>query len=185
MAPHYLPDGSLHAPYFVCVRCPELDDRELLDRLGLSAFQPATAEIECWHRNYLFVIRDREWAQIADNGCYELWHSRAFRAHVAALARTHELFTWWIGDSDNSYGFAYHRDGQLVREREGQDDSGGRSPVLTTIDHGDSLPGEPQPWPEGVGAERPELLYAIAEALGINICHRGLPIRGYVAPRER
>lgn len=176
MDPYWLPDGSLHAPYFVCIRRPELDDLALLDRLGVGGVEPVSAELELWDP-HLFVIHDRDWVQVADNWRYLLWHSRRFRARVDALAGSHELFTWWIGDADNSYGFSYHRDGRLVRERAGDDDR--RTPLRTTVDYGEPLSGEPQPWPDHADDIRPELLHGIAEALGINPRQKGAPICCY------
>lgn len=105
---------TLHAPYFIFVRCGRsLKDADLLRRFGLSKyvrgrFAPQTGL-------YSVLANDGAWTMLADNWHYMLWRRESKRKAIELLATDFDVFTCSVGDSNQSFDFDYYRDGMLVR----------------------------------------------------------------------
>ena len=103
MAEHLLIKGVLHAPHFTFFRCAGVCSAAyLLRALGLEGYRPTTGGDFVVGRPSLFLAEDDAWIHLMDDWSYTLWHSPEFRKQVSAFAAGCEVFSFWVGDADQS-----------------------------------------------------------------------------------
>lgn len=105
--------GKPWSPHFVFIRNINLSDRDVLALLNLRNYV-SVPSIEEWNK-YLGISRDTQWTHLADNWFYSHWHSEQFRSAVSVIATRFDVFSFAMGDSDNSFDLFYYRNGVLVR----------------------------------------------------------------------
>src|SRR5690349_16902852 len=87
----------LHAPYFIFVRSAGVySDIELLHHLGVTNVSQDLTPSQA--TKSVFVTEDQQWAHVADDWSYTLWHAPNIRTAIAHLATRHDVFTCSIGD---------------------------------------------------------------------------------------
>ncbi len=169
-------DGHPWSPYFVFIRDTSLTDLDILNALGLPGYVGIDSVDNRF--DYLAIGRDSQWTHLADSWGYTHWFSSDFKDAVIALASTRDVFSFSVGDSDDSFDFQLTRRGVVVRHfvwdcpgfSGGQlgEEFGERLPAEDTIACGkDALPG----------------LWRVASALGIESDYSRVPIKLYAPSR--
>lgn len=131
---------SLNTPYSIFLRCAgRYTDANLLACFGLSSYRPADA-LHSRFGQYVALADDGEWTLVADDLCYTLWHMPTTRDAIAVFAEQCDVFACSHGDCDDSFDFAYYRDGRLARQYVVADPGFRGGVVVENI--GDPLPGE-------------------------------------------
>lgn len=67
-------------------------------------------------KRYLYVTEDTDWKHLMHDWFYTLWHNKEIRICLHKLSRGYDIFYCFVGDSDESYGFTYFKDGDLRRK---------------------------------------------------------------------
>lgn len=175
MDPPRLINGTLHSPFFIFVRCAgQYDDLDLLGQLGLNGYSRAVKVPGRDDKSCVYITSDAQWMHIGDNYFYALWHMPELKQQIKDLATKHDIFTCSVGDCDDSFNFAYYRDGQLVRKYVVSDPHWNGGEV--TEDFGPPLPGEE----EAMQQKDPlETILSIARSVGIDTRHTPEAVRIY------
>jgi hypothetical protein len=172
-------EGQLHSPYFIFIECGgRYTDEELLDLLGIDGYV-ANPE-PTFHERSLAITDDGRWTHVADDWSYSLWHSKKIRGLVAELGKVHNIFTCSVGDSDQSFDFAYYH-ASILRRRYVVDDRHYQGGSVTE-NYGTPLPGEDEALRDP--SEMCKIM-KIAASLGIQIDYTKLALRCYAKPGER
>jgi hypothetical protein len=112
----FLQWGNLHTPFMIYVRSYNtLSDQDFMKLLGLQSYRktpPPLPEVG-WH---VVFANDSEWTHIADDFRYTLWHNPRTAEMIEELSQSFDIFQCSIGDIDDSFEFAYYREGKLVRK---------------------------------------------------------------------
>lgn len=183
---HAISNRWLVGGYRIYVECGEAySDAELMQHLGISGYNPlppvdGPAQPD-HHDLFVQIANDGQWAKIADDSHYTLWHSKNLRDQIAELATLHSIFTCSFGDADNCFDFEYYEGSKLRRRYvfmvppyETVDDHG-----YVAMDYGAALPGEEKAFKETDMYAKVE---RIAGSLGIETDERSLSIRTYTRP---
>jgi hypothetical protein len=168
--------GSLHAPYFIFLRCAgRYSDSDLLQRFGLADYRPRKGLPD--FGRYAILAADGQWSLIADDWHYTLWHKPATRPALAKLGETCDVFACSVGDCDRSFDFVYYRDAHLARRYVVADPHfrGG----IVVENFGEPLPGEATAFQE---ADELKIVFGIANSLGIKADFSEGDLRVYAAP---
>ena len=158
----------------IFVRCAGMyADEYVLDRLGIEGF--SRSDLNGGSGSYLIVAEDTDWIHILDDFLFTLWHTRAVHESIPVLGQEHEVFTFSVGDADDSFDFAYYRGGRLIRKFVVVDDDyrGG----VVTEDVGTPLPVEAEAMSEDENLSK---VHKIAQSLGIDLRHRLEGVRVYI-----
>jgi len=167
------PGGPVHSGHFVFLRCAgRLSDGEVLNVLGLQGWV-AVEEMAVASRGAVKITEDAAWIHVADNLSYTILHEPDFDELLRMASLAFDVFSCWAGDSDQSYGFALYRGGEVVR-RKVVDASDWLRYTMTNV--GKRLPGE-IPWCDWRDGLRIGL--ALARRLGIDTDHSARSLRGY------
>lgn len=165
------PFGVLHSPFVIAIRNRSLGDAEILEWLNCSQYEPRPAAPFAFPRVY--VGQDEHWTLVADDWAYTLRH-RCGERRLERGARWGEMFSFWVGDSDESYGFSHYVDGTLQRAY--HVDSPQFSDRIVVYEEGPPLPGESEALREKDGMV---IVWVLAESLGIETDHRRKRFRCY------
>jgi hypothetical protein len=149
-------------------------DDALLGRLGIEGylFDPTPEDSS----RYVLVTEDREWVHILDDLSYSMWHTPSVHEAIPHLSHEFDIFMYTVGDADNSYEFAYYREGRLARRCVVDDTTWGQSEGVVVEDNGEPLPLEltgPR------DSDNWMWMRSIAGSLGIDLRHRRDQIRAY------
>lgn len=107
-------NDRLHTPFCIFVRSGNAyADRDLLRLVGMPHYRPIQPEQRI--RHHVTMANLGEWAMVADDWFYTLWHMETKPEILARLGKLHETFACSVGDCDDSYDFEYHRAGRCVR----------------------------------------------------------------------
>jgi hypothetical protein len=171
-------DGAVVAPFFIFVRCAgELSDADLLRLFGLSAYQPAMFPGRAGR--YAILADDGDWAMIADDFRYTLWHMPSTRPTLEELGQNYDLFSCSVGDTDNSFEFEYYQGSRMVRRYVVEDRyCSGRRVVE---DAGKPLSGEAFAFKKADGFE---IVRRVASSLGLRTDYSERDIRVYAAVKS-
>ena len=108
-------DGRLHSPFFVYFRQePRLSDEQILKHFGLLSFSWTKQLQES--AQYVILTDAGEWTLLADDWLYSLWHMPSTKTAIEALAESRDVFTWSVGDCDQSFEYKCYRDRELIRQ---------------------------------------------------------------------
>ena len=166
-------DGLLHAPFFIYVKCrQQLSDKELLKRLNLSSYKDKY--LPGYKKKRLYITHDKNWSHIADDWCYNLWHSQSIRGSISELSKEFNVFTCSVGDCDHSYDFSYYENGEIKRNYV-VDHPEINNPKVT-IDEGHPLSGEVKAFKK---KDEFKIILTLAKSLGINTDYKRLNIKTY------
>lgn len=107
------------SPFFVLIKNGfQLSDIEILERLGIGEYSLITSkegrQKQDINKVYLYFTEIGKWTHLMDD-CYYLWHNKNIRHHILELSKDFEIFTFWLPDVDESYGFTYYKNGEIVR----------------------------------------------------------------------
>ena len=158
-----LQGGLLHAPLFIFVRTTA-PTSVVLSGLGLSAAPVKGSRDK--DRNRLYLIRGQHWVHVCDSCGYDLWHRPGRREMLATAGRRWEVFSYWVGDVDESYELLYFHDGRLSRHRAVA--SPGYSDRIVQTDLGAPMPGETA---AVLRSDASVIGRTLAAALGIDVCY--------------
>ncbi|MCP4406055.1 MAG: hypothetical protein GY801_53275 [bacterium] len=107
--------NRLHAPFFIFIKCGDgYSDQELLSKIGAVGYSSCINENEFDVK--IHIANYNEWAYIADDWYYTLWHAEDTKKNVEKIAQEYDVYTCMIGDSDNSLELYYYKDGTLKRK---------------------------------------------------------------------
>ena len=172
----------VHSPFIVAIRSTTPTDSEVLEVLGLSHYR-ASALRDRTSSKEVFITNAGEWTLVADDWAYTIWHADKVwdaagdRGLTRACGRWGSVFAFWVGDSDESYGFDLFADGQHRRSLLVGSPSYTNRKVRR--DEGMPLPGETA---ELYEKDAMIIVWAIAQMLGIlvdpqtNVFRRYVPI---------
>jgi len=178
MAFHFGAGGSLHAPFFIFIKCAgAYSDADLLRRFGLSGYQRVSAPPDSGP--YVCLTEDGQWMHIADDWSYTLWHRPSTWETLAETAKNHDVFACSTGDCDYSWQFVYYRHGRLLRKYV-VDDPHYRKGGIVVEDFGIPLEAEESATQL---SDESEIVLTIAASLGIDVNHRAKEIRVCAPPR--
>lgn len=112
---------SYFSPYFIFIQGGyKYSDEEILQQLGLQAYTLVEDENEKNNpvsaKCYLFLTEDDNWTYLMDDWSYSLWHESGLVEQLIRLSSEFDVFTFYVGDSDDSFGFAYYRKGAVLRK---------------------------------------------------------------------
>ncbi len=174
---HLLRNGTFIAPFYIFIKCPESHTSGLLSSLKLSEWKlldgPLGQSFQKDHRHF-YLSRSKEWLHIMDDGYYTLWNDQAFRERIPFMSRHFPIFTCWVGDTKDSFGFQLFLKEQLVREYVVEDPDFNR--ILTARYQGKRLSIEKKALKQ---KESEDKVMAMAKGLGINVKHNLNEIRAY------
>lgn len=117
---------------------------------------------------------------LADDWLYQLWYMPSKRATIEALAKSRDLFAYYVGECDLSYGYQLYRNGQLAREF--IVDSPRFNDQVVTTDFGERLVFEPRLLVDDEAID--EKLFEFAANLGIEPFVTHEMLRLYATPHE-
>jgi len=167
-------EGRLHSPHFVFLRTVDIPIPRLLTLLGY-ADAPA-CEFEFATPGLLFT-RCSSWTHIVDDWLYTLWHRRDRLRVYEELSHEALLFTFAVGDTDESYEFAIYRDGTAVRRHVVISPNYSDRVVQESV--GDPLPLEDS-WLYQSDGE--EIGFKLAESLGVELDQSARPLQCFSIP---
>lgn len=166
--------GRLHSPHFLFLKTVEIPVPRLLELLGYPdavecSEPPAMPGVQ--------LTRCSSWTHIADDWLYTLWHRRDRLSLYEALSREALLFTFAVGDTDQSYEFALYRDGVPLRRH-----------VVISPRYSDRVvresSGEPlareDPWL--LQSDGSDIGFELAASLGIEVDQSQRPLRCFSTP---
>ena len=109
------------SPYFIFIKQGfKMSDDKILETLKLDNYRLITTTIEQSYKNpdkcYLFLAEDNQWTHLMDDWSYSLWFNKKIEGQLKFLSKHHEIFSFSIGDIDDSYGFKYFNNGEIIRE---------------------------------------------------------------------
>ncbi|MCU0542077.1 MAG: hypothetical protein MUE44_07770 [Oscillatoriaceae cyanobacterium Prado104] len=172
-------DGHLHAPFFIFFRRdPRLTDEQVLAHFGLTTHRHVTKLPPS--TTYAVIADAGDWTMLADDWFYQLWYMPSTRVAIESLAKTRDLFTWSIGECDESFEYCLYRCGQLVRQY--TVDSPHFDDQLVRINFGECLPFESELLASDVPIE--EKMNRFCSNLGINPIVTQDMLRLYSKPYE-
>lgn len=103
-----LRNGTFIAPFYVFIKSPESHTSGILSALKLSEWEcfdgPVGQSFDRDNRHF-YLARSKDWLHIMDDGYYTLWNDQTFRERIPALSRHFPIFTCWVGDTEDSFGF--------------------------------------------------------------------------------
>lgn len=166
---HLLRNGTFIAPFYVFIKSSEAATEDIIRVLQLSEWDLHEGPMEqTFQRDYrhFYLTRTEGWLHIMDDGYFTLWHDQAFRRRIPALSRYFPIFTCWVSDSDQSFGFQLFSKGNIVREYIVENADANR--IVTFRNHGKPLKIEK----EALQQKDPEdKVLSVASGLGINVQH--------------
>lgn len=166
--------GRPWCPHLVFIRNIALSDQDVLAMLNLKNYTsvPSTEG----DLKYLGIARDAQWTHLADNWYYSHWYSEQFRSAVRAIATRFDVFSFSMGDSDNSFDLFYYRSGKLVRRMVWDD------PHYTGGHLSEEI-GEPLPMEDKInrGGDPCPGLWSVASALNVETDYTRLSFTLYAA----
>jgi len=112
------------SPYFICIKnTVALTNEAILDQLGLSDFKLIVDEQERENlgKRYLYLVRNEHWIMLMDDWLYTMWYNQEIREMIKLLSKKADIVTFFVGDSDESFGFSYFKQGKLIRQYEFDD----------------------------------------------------------------
>lgn len=115
--PFFIINGHLWIPFFIFIENARYPDEHLLGCFDSKAgLLSDLSEKPAWRYVMMSNHNDGSWSMVADCWFYSLWHRPATFDSIERLAREHNIFTCWLGDTDLSFGFTLYQNGQLVRK---------------------------------------------------------------------
>ncbi|MDU9047261.1 MAG: hypothetical protein Q3M30_00310 [Candidatus Electrothrix sp. Rat3] len=172
-------DDRLHAPYFTFIKEEgKLSVTKLLQTLEIEGYK-STEYVEDFN-HYFFIVRDGKWTHIIDDWYYTLWHSKPFLSNIRKLASNYEIFSFMIGDSDNSFEIEYHRGGQMMRHFIFDQSPFGNGEVKEDLGKKFEIESKIK-----IGDDPLNHLWSIADSLGINSNHKQDEIDIFTKPYKR
>jgi hypothetical protein len=158
---------SYFSPFMIFIKgAAKLADSELLSLLNLNEYN----RVEISNENqsgkdsigYMFIANSDEWVCIMDDWNYALWCNEENREKLLDASNEYDIFYCSVGDSDDSYDFAYFKTGEVIREYVVEDPSFKGGKVVKDI--GIPLPIESQAL---LHKENSEKVITIAKSFGI------------------
>ena len=112
----FLKNGEVHSPFFLFIRhSPNPSDQDILDALGVSAYQLIEPE-DIHHRPHLVIGHADRWTVVADDYFYTLWHSEQTTHAIATYAaQLDDAFICRWPDVDETFAFSLWHRGACVR----------------------------------------------------------------------
>lgn len=177
MASWLFPQGGLHAPYFIFLRCAgRYSDADLLTKFGLGKYLPATAAVADRGR-YAILADDGQWTLLADDWFYTLWHLPETRPTIEALAQECDIFACSVGECDRSFDFVYYHQSRLIRKYVVEDPHFRGGVVVQNVGY---------PLPAEAAAlqleDETNIVLAIAASLGIKTNYTESDVRIHAPP---
>ena len=156
-------NNRVFSPYLVFIKCARIyENHDLLKLLGLNNHNAIEAEDDV--ASYFYIARCDEWVHVIDDWFYTLWYSKNFRRNIGNLAKSYDVFTCSIGESDDSFDFEYYKNGELVRKFVVEDPDDAEK--IITENYGAPLYCEAAALSQDDNMDK--VLY-IAKSLGINV----------------
>ena len=156
-------DGNLHTGHCIYFRRdPLLSDDQILTHFGLRDY----LRVESLPKTCTYsVIADiGDWVLLADDLLYRLRNTPTTVQAVESLARSREVFTWFVGDCDMSFGYRIFKNGELIRDY-GVDSPHFNDQIVRT-DFGALMPSESELIASDLSNE--QKMSRICRLLGIN-----------------
>ncbi|MEZ5229049.1 MAG: hypothetical protein R2710_21000 [Acidimicrobiales bacterium] len=142
-----------------------MEDDQLLELLGLGAYQPTSVLVE--RQRYVVIGNSPDWTVVGDDWEWAKFHSPSVATVLSRLVNSaEEVFLCSLPDTDAGFEFFYWRDGMLVRSFEKVSHDWGRSYVVAEIGARLSAETEPIDMPADEAAER---VWAIARSLDFDL----------------
>lgn len=174
---HLIRNGTFIAPFYVFIKCPETQTSGILSELKLAEWKLFDGPLgQSFQRDYrhFYLARSKDWLHIMDDGYYTLWNDQTFREIIPRLSRRFPIFTCWVGDTEDSFGFQLFLKEQLVREYVVEDPDFNK--ILTARYLGKPLSIEKR----ALKQKDPEdKVLSMAKGLGINVQHNLDEIKAY------
>ncbi len=170
---------SYFSPYFIFIKeGGKMSDKEILEHLGLNDYKIVADEKErikeVLYKRYLFLTEDNYWTYLMDDWYYTMWHNEEIKNRIKLLSENFEIFTCSVGDCDDSFDFAYFKQGEIIRQYVVKDPKFKGGEVVKDIGN---------PFPIEKVALRKNDLYekvmTIAESFGIKMNHEKEKVRIY------
>jgi hypothetical protein len=159
--------GHLHTPFMIYIRSyNSISDQDFLNLFRLQGYHKSSPPLPGLHWHVVFA-NDSEWTHIADDFRYTLWHSPQTTDVITELSQHYDVFRCSIGDIDDSFEFAYYRDGDLIRKFVFEHNVF-KGTKIVTEDIGAKLLGEPETF-ENLKSVASDMQFfpTITQALGI------------------
>jgi hypothetical protein len=169
----------VHSPFIVAIRATTPTDSEVLEVLRLSHYRASELRDRSF-RKQVFITNAGEWTLVADDWHYTIWHAdnvwdaAGDRGVTRACGRWGSVFAFWVGDSDESYGFDLFADGQ--HQRSLLVESPSYTDRKVRRDEGMPLPGETA---ELCEKDAMTIVWTIAQTLGISVDPQTTVFRRY------
>ena len=173
---------QMHSSYWIFLKSArKYSDADLLREFGLSDYLRTSWPNEL--EGLITLKRSRtvafgssgEWTCVVDDRFYTLWNMHTTRPTLARLAGSCDVFSYSLGDCNNSHDLVYYRDGQLVRKYVVIDSpEGGQQEVFESI--GEPINGESQTL-DFVDFQRG--ITAVGQLLGFSTSYKIADLRFY------
>jgi hypothetical protein len=162
----FLDSGQLHSGSYVFVRSgTRMEDEQLLELLGLDAYHPTSALVDC--QRYVVIGNSPDWTVIGDDWEWAKFHSPSVATVLSRLVSSaEEVLFCVLPDVDLGFEFSYWRDGVLVRSFEKVSHDWGRAYVVAETGARLSAETEPIDMP---GDEATKRVWAIARSLDFDL----------------
>ena len=155
-----------------------MSDQEIRERMGLEHYLFIADEKEknkgIEGKQYFFITEDSSWTYVMDDWYYSLWFEKGIRDRIKLLSGDFDIFTFSVGDSDNSFDFSYLQKGEYLRQYVVEDPTYKGGEVV--INTGKPFPIEDQ----ALAKQEPiDKVIMIAKSLGIVFTHTKENVRVY------
>ncbi len=173
-----LRNGTFIAPFYVFIKSPESHTSGILNALKLSEWELFDGPVgQSFHKDYrhFYMARSNDWLHIMDDGYYTLWNDPTFKERIPKLSRHFPIFTCWVGDTEDSFGFQLFLKEKLKREYIVEDPDFNK--ILTARYQGKPLTIERKALKQ---KDTEDKVLAMAKGLGINVHHNLDEIKVYL-----
>jgi len=151
-----------------------MSDKEILNNLGLRDYKIVIDEKEknskVISKRYLFLTEDSNWTHLMDGWLCGVWFEDQIYKRIKELSSKFEIFC--CGVQDYGFDFYYLKESKIIRHYEFDIEKTGSNRIVKDI--GRPFPIEKEALDKEDDYEK---IITIAKSLGINLEHKGFPIK--------
>jgi len=161
----------LFGPYYIFIKGLK-EDSEVMKLLNMKDYILKSKKMPFnggFLESGVCITENNNWKHIIDGWSYEMWQiqERNHFENIRKVGKNYELFSFMVGDSDETLEYSYYKGGSLIREYRYRESISGE--VLLKKSFGKPLPSENASFDKK--SENYTNMLNIAESIGIKFSH--------------